>query len=268
MRILHWKGKDAWWNFRGHPIAGNEARKHPKEPWPHSEHFPWAEWLRNRTWKTGGILFREYCFGRENSLSSAFRAQWVLRKARWVRLDTHTQKNRQRGTHWVLCLELGEGQRAHWVRRLKPYSRKPYSARFREQETETGTVATVFPKPKAEPEPPAPFSREPKPEPELSFPVKFYWNTDKPFLQRSRWNRKPEPLEPFHLQTVTEPNWGLPARVFVSFLSFSWDFGAWKSKIHPLPKWQQTFSLRFFSCNGLGLVTHYERTKNTQRKSA
>ena len=62
-----------------------------------------------------------------------------------------------------------------------------------------------FPKPKAEPEPPEPFSQEPKPEPEPSFSVKMCWNTEKPFLQRNRRNRKPEPLEPFHPRTVTEP---------------------------------------------------------------
>ena len=51
-----------------------------------------------------------------------------------------------------------------------------------EREPEIGTAGTVFPKPKAEPEP--------------FFPVKLYWNTEKPFLQRNRQNRKPEPLEP------------------------------------------------------------------------
>ena len=46
--------------------------------------------------------------------------------------------------------------------------------------------------------------------PPVLIPVKLYWNTEKPFLQSNRRNRKPEPLEPFHLQTVTEPNRGLP----------------------------------------------------------
>ena len=32
-------------------------------------------------WETGGILLREYCFRRENSLSSA---RWVLQRTRWV----------------------------------------------------------------------------------------------------------------------------------------------------------------------------------------
>ena len=62
---------------------------------------------------------------------------------------------------------------------------------FPETESRTGTVGTVF--------------QEPKPEP--SFPViKLYWNTEQPFFQRNRQNRKPKPLEPFHPQTVTEPN--------------------------------------------------------------
>ena len=42
----------------------------------------------------------------------------------------HTN-NRLRGTHWVLSPELGEPQKTHWVRCLKPYSPKPYSPRFR-----------------------------------------------------------------------------------------------------------------------------------------
>ena len=46
--------------------------------------------------------------------------------------------------------------------------------------------------------------QETKPEP--SFPVKLYWNTEEPSLQRNRRNQKPEPLEPFHPRTVTEPN--------------------------------------------------------------
>ena len=40
--------------------------------------------------------------------------RWVLRKTRWVRVCT--QLVRLRGTHWARC--------------LKPYSPKPYSARF------------------------------------------------------------------------------------------------------------------------------------------
>ena len=48
-------------------------------------------------WGTGGILFREYCFGGENSLSSAAKLVWVLRETRWVRVY-HTH-NRLKGTH-------------------------------------------------------------------------------------------------------------------------------------------------------------------------
>ena len=40
--------------------------------------------------------------------------------------------------------------------------------------------------------------QELKPEPEPSFPVKLYWQTSEPFLQRNRRNWKPEPLELFH----------------------------------------------------------------------
>ena len=74
-------------------------------------------------------------------------------------------------------------------RNRKPEPSEPF---FPKPKAETGTAGTVF--------------REPKPEPEPSFPAKLYRNTEKPFLERNRRNRKPEPLEPFHLQTVTEPN--------------------------------------------------------------
>ena len=68
-----------------------------------------------------GILFREYCFGEENSLSlTEFGANSVSSaKKNWVSSLCHTN-NRLRGTHWALSLELGEGQKTHWVRCLKP----------------------------------------------------------------------------------------------------------------------------------------------------
>ena len=40
--------------------------------------------------------------------------------------------NRLRWAHWALSLELSEGQKPYWARCLKPYSPKPYPARFRE----------------------------------------------------------------------------------------------------------------------------------------
>ena len=80
--------------------------------------------------------------------------------------------------------------------------------RNRKPEPETGTVGTVFPETESGTGSAGTIFQEPKPE--SSFPAKLYWNTEKPFLQRNRRNRKPEPLEPFHLQTVTEPNRGLP----------------------------------------------------------
>ena len=75
-----------------------------------------------------------------------------------------------------------------------------------EPEPGTGTVGTVFPETESGTGTAGTVFQEPKPEPEPFFPVKLYRNTDKPFLQRNRRNRKPEPLEPFHPQTVTEPN--------------------------------------------------------------
>ena len=57
---------------------------------------------------------------------------------------------------------------------------------FPETESGIGTAGTVF--------------QEPKPEPEPSSRVKLHRNTEKPFSQRNRRNRKPEPLEPFHLE--------------------------------------------------------------------
>ena len=73
---------------------------------------------------SGGILFREYCFGRENSPSSA--ANSVSSAKNSVSSLWHTN-NRLRGTHWVCPPELGESRKTHWVRCLKPYSPKPYS---------------------------------------------------------------------------------------------------------------------------------------------
>ena len=70
-------------------------------------------------------MFREYCFGRENSLSSAANSVSSAKKTRWVRFGT---KNRLRRTHWVLSPELGEGQKNSV---FEPWSPKPYSARFR-----------------------------------------------------------------------------------------------------------------------------------------
>ena len=78
--------------------------------------------------------------------------------------------------------------------------------RNRKPEPETGTVGTVFPETESGTGTAGTVFQEPKPEPEPPFPVKLYCNTEKPFLQRNRRNRKPEPREPFHLQTVTEPN--------------------------------------------------------------
>ena len=79
-------------------------------------------------WGTGGILFREYCFGEENSLSSAANSVSSARNSVLSRLHTN---NRLKGTHWVRSLELNEPKKTHWVRCLKPYSPKPYSACFR-----------------------------------------------------------------------------------------------------------------------------------------
>ena len=82
----------------------------------------------NGNGRTGGILFREYCFRRENSLSSAANSVSSARNS--VSSHLHTN-NRLKGTHWVRSPELSEPQKTHWARCLKPYSPKPYSARFR-----------------------------------------------------------------------------------------------------------------------------------------
>ena len=47
-------------------------------------------------WGTGGILFREYCFGEENSLSSAANSVSSARNSVSSRLHTN---NRLKGTH-------------------------------------------------------------------------------------------------------------------------------------------------------------------------
>ena len=49
-----------------------------------------------KQWETGGILFREYCFGEENSLSSAVNS--VSSATNSVSSCLHTN-NRLRGTH-------------------------------------------------------------------------------------------------------------------------------------------------------------------------
>ena len=53
-----------------------------------------------------------------------------FRSATFLTLRLHTN-NRLKGTHWVRSQELSEPRKTHWVRCLKPYSPKPYSARFR-----------------------------------------------------------------------------------------------------------------------------------------
>ena len=55
---------------------------------------------------------------------------------------SHTNK-RLRGTHWVRSPELSEPPKTHWVRCLKPYSPKPYSARFRGCQTHGGLVEGI-----------------------------------------------------------------------------------------------------------------------------
>ena len=77
--------------------------------------------------ETGGIPFREYCLGRENSLSSG--ANSVSSAQNSVSSLWHTN-NRLGGTHWALCPELGEPEKTHWARCLKPYSPKPYLGPF------------------------------------------------------------------------------------------------------------------------------------------
>ena len=75
-----------------------------------------------------------------------------------------------------------------------------------EPEQEPGTVGTVYPEAESGSGTAGTVFQEPNPEPEPSFPVKLCRNTEKPFLQTNRRNRKPEPFEPFHPQTATEPN--------------------------------------------------------------
>ena len=89
----------------------------------------------------GGILFREYCFGEENSLS--FTANSVSSAKGSVSSLWHTN-NRLRGTHWARSPELSEPQKTHWVRCLKPYSPKPYSVRANFWEGDEDSNFSVF----------------------------------------------------------------------------------------------------------------------------
>ena len=60
--------------------------------------------------KRAGILFREYCFGKENSLSlTEFRANSVSSAKNSVSSLWHID-NRLKGAHWALSPELGEAQ--------------------------------------------------------------------------------------------------------------------------------------------------------------
>ena len=70
-------------------------------------------------WETGGILFREYCFGEENSLGSA--VNLVSSATNSVSSCLHTN-NRLRRAHWVRSPKLSEPRKTHRVRCLKPYS--------------------------------------------------------------------------------------------------------------------------------------------------
>ena len=55
-------------------------------------------------------MFREYCFGRENSLSSAANSVSSAKKLGEFAL---AHNNRLRGTHCALYPELGEDQTTH-----------------------------------------------------------------------------------------------------------------------------------------------------------
>ena len=69
-----------------------------------------------------GILFREYCFGRESSLSSATKS---VSSARNSVSSLRHRNTRLKGTHWVRFPELNE------PRKLTEHSPKPCSARLR-----------------------------------------------------------------------------------------------------------------------------------------
>ena len=71
---------------------------------------PWAKQKAQsmettQNYETGGILFREYCFGRENSLSSTANSVSSARNS--VSSRSHTD-NRLRGAHSVRSPELSE----------------------------------------------------------------------------------------------------------------------------------------------------------------
>ena len=68
-----------------------------------------TDWIIRKRWRK--ILFREYCFGEENSLS--FMANSVSSAKDSVSSLWHTN-NRMRGTHWVRSPELNEPQETRW----------------------------------------------------------------------------------------------------------------------------------------------------------
>ena len=87
----------------------------------------------------GPFLYRkraEYCF---ESTVSEKRTHWAslssaansVSSAKNSVSSLWHANNRPRGIRWVRSPELSEPQKTRWVRYLKPYSPKPYSARFR-----------------------------------------------------------------------------------------------------------------------------------------
>ena len=64
----------------------------------------------------------------KNSVSSFWHTNNMLKGTHWVRSPELSEPQK---THWIRSPELSEPQKTHWVRCLKPYSPKPYSARFR-----------------------------------------------------------------------------------------------------------------------------------------
>ena len=102
-------------------------------------------WCPTKIWETGGVSCFESTVSEKRtrwaSLSSA--ANSVSSATNSVSSRLHTN-HRLRGTHWVRSPELSEPRKTHWVWCLKPYSPKPYSARFRKLSKSVKNIFDAF----------------------------------------------------------------------------------------------------------------------------
>ena len=156
------------------------------------------------------VLFLEYCFGIENSLSSVENS---VSSAKNSASSLWHTSNRLRGTQWFLTLELSGCQKPHWViaiyiysyRCLKPYSPKPYSARFRfsgvlEESCRkaSGKFGEIFPESQNAFN--SRISSTGKGKPSANLGSTLRWTLSQPSVRGVFWNRQFQPSRVFTIQ--------------------------------------------------------------------